>query len=59
MILIWKGRPVEMYGEVSIIEEYREYLRTQTRCEKRVQIQMLALSMRICWMLQCSILYTN
>lgn len=52
MILIWKGRPVEMYGEVSIIEEYRDYLRNQTHCEKRVH-------MYIQWMLQYSILYRN
>lgn len=58
MILIWKGRPIEKNGECSMTEVYREYL-TKTHCEKRVQIQMLALDMRIRWMWHCSILYTN
>lgn len=35
------------YGERSIIDEYREMLRSQTHCEKRVQVQMLFLGLAV------------
>ncbi len=45
MMLIWNAKPVKR--EWDVLMQHREFLRRQTHCEKRVQIQMFSLGMFI------------